>query len=147
MRKRLFLLSAVIWLFASCEGPAGRDGLDGFDGVETYWFVREYPVRSTDWELVHDVEPFGSYWRYTINIPELDQDIFKKGHVFCYMYQGSAKQTLLPYTIHLVENGDFWTETYSYEFESRKITLYVNYNDFFMDVRPEATTFRVVLNY
>ena len=144
MKKVLFLLSAAVWLFVSCEGPAGRDG---FDGAETYWFVKEYPVRSSDWSLVNDVEPFGSYYRYSLNIPELDQDIFKKGNMFCCMYRNSNVQTPLPFTIHLGENDYLWTETYSCEFSLKTVTLFANYSDFFMDIRPENTMFRVVLNY
>lgn len=146
MKKILFLLNAAVWLLASCEGPAGRDGIDG----EIYWFVKEYNVSSDRWELVNDVEPFGSYFQYSITVPELDQGIFKRGNVFCYMYRGANVQTPLPFTIHYVEkNGNtdyFWTETYTFELSPRTITFYVNYNDFKTGIRPPDTTFRVVLN-
>ena len=146
MKKLLILSFVVVALFASCEGPPGRDGIDN----EMYWFVREYTVASGRWELVNDEEPYGSYFQYPITISELDQELFKKGNVFCYMYRGNV-QTPLPFTIHYIETDDasdyLWTETYSFEFSNRAITFYVNYSDFKTSIRPPETTFRVVLNY
>jgi len=148
--KRLFLLfSAVVWFFTSCEGTSQQDI------AETYWFVKEYTVRSSDWQLVNGMNQIDSYYRYTFNIPELDRDIYNKGHVFCYMFQkndfNEEVQTILPFSVPRGENTgnkeNLWTETFAYDFMPGKITFYVNYSDFFTDVRPPTTTFRVVLNY
>ena len=151
MKKILFLLSAAMWLFASCEGPAGRDGLDG---AETYWFVKDYTIREGDWNLVGKVDELNSYYQARVDIRELDRDIYEKGHVFCYMYQrvdNRDVQTILPFTIPVgkVTNGkeELWTETYSYDFSVGRVTFYFNCSDFYTNNRPGAQTFRVVLNY
>ena len=144
----LFLLPSALWLFTSCEGPAGRDGISG---TETYWFVTEIPIRESDWQLVGGVDQLNSYYRASFNIKELDRDIYENGHVFCYMYQtmnGKEVQTVLPFTVPKANNdGELWTETYSYDFSLGQITFYFNCSDFYTNNRPQTTTFRVVLNY
>ena len=151
MKKILFLLSAAIMLFASCEGPAGRDGLD----EETYWYVRNYTIRSNDWELVNGVDQIGSYYRAEIEIPQLDREIYELGNVFCYMYyidaSGTEVQTLLPYIEHFGESTkvgeELWTKTISCDFTRGSIMFYVQYSDFFTGLEhPGTVRFRVVLN-
>ena len=146
--KKLFLLLTVAYLFASCEGPAGKDAL------ETYWFVKTYTINANQWQLVNGEDQLNSYFRASISIPELDRDIYEKGHVFCYMFQsidGREVQTLLPFT---APYGDvkgnteiLWTETYAYDYSPGRITFYINYSDFYTSNRPSDKSFRVVLNY
>ena len=156
MKKLFFLLSAAVWLFASCEGPAGRDGFDGRDGAETYWFVEEYTIRSGEWEIVNGVNELGSYFKKTISIPALDRDIYEYGTVFCYMFQninGVEVQTPLQHTIHRGATDGreeyLWSETYSFVYSPRSITFIVENSNFITNNlnRPNDTTFRVVLNY
>lgn len=158
MKKILFLLSAAVLLFASCEGPAGRDGFDGLDGKDgaiTYRFVKEYTVNTNSWELVNGEDQLNSFFRYEIEIPQLDREIYNYGDVFCYMFQnvdGDEVQTLLPFHIPIAQdngNGqtDFWSETYFYDFMEGSIMIYVYYSDFYTNNRPGTSTFRVVLNY
>jgi len=161
MKKILFLLSATLWLFASCEGPAGRngfdgrDGKDGKDGAGLYWYVDDYIISSNQWQLVNDVDQLNSYFRASITIPELTRDIYDDGNVFCYLYQtinGLEVQTPLPYTVPLGQEGSgntvfLWTETIAFDFAPGRITFYVNYSDFFTSNRPSTMKFRVVLNY
>jgi len=164
MKKFFLLLSAAVWLFASCEGPAGRDGLegrpgrdgkDGKDGVETYWYVGVYTINSSNWQLVNGVDQLNSYYRASITISELTNDIYEDGTVFCYLFQtidNREVQTPLPFTVPLGEAGSgntnfLWTETVAYDFAPGRITFYVNYSDFFTSNRPGTMIFRVVLNY
>ena len=155
MKKILFLLSAAIILFASCEGPAGRDGLNGLDGYATEWVIKTYTINSNQWELVNGVDQLNSYYRAEVRIPELDIDIYEEGAVLCYMYQtvnGKEAKTPMPFTIPKGEghdNGteDLWTETYAYDFNVGSIRFYVNYSDFYTNNRPSTTSFQVVLLY
>jgi len=171
MKKIIFLLSAVLWLFASCEGPAGRDGIDGLDGIDgrngtngrdgtdgrdgvgMYWFIKNYTVNTSQWQLIGKANELGSYYQASISVPELDRDIYENGNVFCYMFQrsnGVEVQTLLPFTVPYGEskaNSDYlWTETYACDFSVGVVMFYVNYSDFVTNIRPPTTTFRVVLN-
>ena len=153
MKRILFLLTVSIGLFVSCEGPAGRDGLDGLD-ASVYWFVKDYTINANQWQLVDGEDQLGSYYRASISIPELDNDIYEGGNVFCYMYQrvnNVEVQTLLPFTVPYGESqGNYehlWTETYACDFSVGKVPFYVNCSDFLTSNRPPATTFRVVLNY
>ena len=155
MKKILFLLSAAIMLLTSCEGPAGRDGLDGLDGEGMYWFVKKYTINTNQWELVNGKDQLNSYFRAEVKIPELDSEIYKNGNVFCYMYQdvdGVEVQTILPFSLPMGQsnpNGseELWTETYAYDFTVGSVMFYVNYSDFYTSNRPPTTSFRVVLNY
>ena len=147
--KRLFVvLMTVAGLFASCEGPAGRDG------AEAYWFVKVYTINSNDWRLVGGVDQLDSRYEAKISIKELDKDLYENGLVSCYMFQRTNNvevQTPLPFTIpYGKKNGnkeDLWTETYSFECAPGFITFYVYYSDFYTSNRPPSTSFRVVLNY
>jgi len=143
MKKLVFFL-AFIGFFASCD--VKRDGY----ADDLYWFVKEYTVASNQWELVNGVDQVDSYYKYSVDIHQLNREILKRGNIFCYMYRDNNVQTPLPFTIHYGEkDGDsdyLWTETYSFEFTLRTITFYVNYSDFKTNNRPRTTTFRVVLN-
>jgi len=145
MKNLFFLLTSALWIFVSCEGPAGKDG------IETYWFVKEYTIRANDWQLIGGEDRLGSYFQAQVTIPELDRDLYEKGHVFCYMFQTANNkevQTILPFTVPKANNdGELWTETYSYDFSPGQIRFYFNCSDFYTSNRPPATTFRVVLNY
>ena len=145
MKKLLFLLSVTAWLFVSCEGPSGKDGL------EAYWFVDDYLIRANEWQLVGRVDDLNSYYRASISINALNRNIYEDGNVFCYMYQtlnNREVQTPLPFTIPKAnDEGELWTETYSFDFSQGQITFYFNCSDFYTNNRPPATTFRVVLNY
>ena len=141
--KKLLLLSAVLWLFLSCEGTEGM-----------YWYVDTYEIHTNQWQLVNGVDNLGSYYQAEIKIPELTKKIYEKGNVFCYMFQksnGTEVQTLLPFTVPYGEgkgnSEHLWTETYACDFAPGSIMFYVNYSDFYTNVRPPTTTFRVVLNY
>ena len=155
MKKLFFLLSVVLFTFASCEGPPGRDGLDGRDGAGTYWFVKTYTIQSNQWTLINGEDQLNSYFRAQISIPKLDRELYERGNVQCYMFQNinnTEVQTPLPFTIPLGEKGTgggelLWTETVSFDFYPGTITFYVNYSDFYTSNRPGTVTFRVVLTY
>ena len=153
MKRLFFVLMTVVGLFASCEGPAGRDGLDG---AETYWFVKVYTINTNDWRLINGVDRLGSYYEAKISIKELDKDLYEKGLVSCYMFQRTNNnvevQTPLPFTLPYGKatggnQEELWTETYSFEYSPGSITFYVYYSDFYTSNRPPSTSFRVVLNY
>jgi hypothetical protein len=149
--KKVLLLLSVIMFATSCQGPPGRDGLDG---VETYWYVKVYTVNSNQWQLVGGVDQLNSYYKAELIIPELTRKIYEDGNIFCYMFQnqdGIEVQTLLPYHIPFGENTNgneyLWSETYAYDFTPGSVMLYVNYSDFYTGNRPPTVSFRVVLNY
>ena len=158
MKKNLFLLSAVIMMLASCEGPAGRDGFDGRDGYDgrdgagMNKIVKTYTIKEGDWKLVKGVNELNSYYQAEVLINELNKRVYEDGNVFCYMFQnidGVEVQTMLPFVIPLGEGHsggeDLWTEMYSCDFSPGSIMFYVNYSDFITEVRPPTISYRVVL--
>ena len=150
MKKLFFLLSVVLFTFASCEGPPGRDGLDG---AETYWFVQTYTIQSNQWQLMNGEDQLNSFFQAKISIPELDRELCARGNIQCYMFRNNTEvQTPLPFTIPYGDKGTggeelLWTETVSFDFYPGTITFYVNYSDFYTSNRPETVKFRVVLTY
>ncbi|MDR0835109.1 MAG: hypothetical protein LBN11_00810 [Tannerella sp.] len=155
MRKYLMVFTAVLLLFASCEGPVGPMGPKGDKGDGTYWFVKTYTINSNQWKLVNGSDNIGSFYQAEVVIPELDEDIYEEGNVFCYLFQtvdGVEVQTPLPYNIPWGEvhnNGEesLWTEFYFYDFTKGSIMFYAYYSDFYTSNRPPTASFRVVLNY
>ena len=152
MKKYLLFFMAAMMLFPSCQGPAGRDGVDG-EGIN--WFVRDYTINSSDWQLVGGTDELNSYWQAEISVSELTKFVYESGNVFCYMYQkddnNNEVQTMLPFTVPKGSNSggteELWTETYACDFMPGSIMFYVNYSDFYTNNRPPATSFRVVLNW
>lgn len=160
MKKFLFLFSVAIMLFVSCEGPAGRDGLDGRDGESMFRYVETFTVGTNEWELVQGMpDEMGTYFRKEIVLSELDESIYNNGHVSCYIFDrvdGFEVQSNLPYIKPYGEILDgreyFWTETFSYDFvpsdrtNPGSVMIYVKYSDFMTSIRPGTWKFRIVLN-
>jgi hypothetical protein len=152
MKKFLLIFTAVLLLFASCEGPAGPKGEPG-EG--TYWFVKTYTIDTRQWQLINGVDRIGSFYQAEVTIPELTGDLYENGLVSCYLFQtvnGVEVQTPLPYNIPWGEIDNtgketLWTEFYFYDFAPRSIMFYVYYSDFYTNNTPPTASFRVVLRY
>ncbi|MDR0393947.1 MAG: hypothetical protein LBH77_02190 [Tannerella sp.] len=163
MKKILFLLSVIILMSVSCEGPMGPMGPMGERGEKgekgeagSEWYIREYTVRSDQWVLVGGgVDDLNSYYQYEVSMPELDEDIFYDGKMTGYMYldKDYRIQAELPEVIHLGEynpstGSDYlWTETYKCDYAVGSVMFKVEYSDFYTGNRPGTKRFRVVLNY
>jgi len=150
MKKLLFLLSAVL-IFATCEGPPGRDGLDGYDGEGMNWKVINYTVYENDWVLVGRPNDLESYYKYTFSESLLTRFIFENGNVFGYRWIDANTQTPLAQTVFMGENGPggsiYFSDTYSFSFSPGSITFYVDYSDFATQTLPPTCDFRIVLNW
>jgi len=151
MKKILLFMAVALVALSACEGPAGRDGIDG-EGAN--WYIQYVDVKSSQWQLVNGVDQIGSYFKYEISVPALDEFVYEEGNVFCYMFQivnGREVQTLLPFSDTRGEsdqNGEYlWTEIYACDFSVGKVTFYVNYTDFYTSNRPPDASFRIVLNW
>ena len=148
MKKNLLLLTAVLWFFASCEGPAGRDGLDG-QGMN--WNVLNYTVYEGDWELVGRPDELGSYYKYTFSEKSLTKFICEEGNVFGYRWIDANTQTPLAQAVFMAENvhGEilYFSDMFSFSFSPGYITFYVDYSDFATKTLPPSCDFRIVMNW
>ena len=151
MKKKLFLLSAVIILLVSCEGPAGRDGLDGLKGEGMEWEVLNYTIFESDWVLVGKPNELGSYYMYKFNESKLTKYIFEFGNVLGYRWLDDNTQTTLSQSDFMGEvlHGErvYFSDTYSFTFSPGSITFYVDYSDFGTQTLPPTCDFRIVLNW
>jgi hypothetical protein len=127
MKKNLFLLSAVVMLFASCEGPAGRDGLDGKDGEGYSYYVKDVSVRARDWELTGHGK-YVSFYKYEVKA-DIGEDTYSDGNVSVYMfpYADDPAQSPLPYWVQHTEGDNTWLEGYNYEFYSDWVIIYLDW--------------------
>jgi hypothetical protein len=80
----------------SCIGPRGEDGIDGIDGKDANVGSAIYDVGPSKW--AGNIDGFVT----TLNVPELNKDIYENGAVLVYMLknENSADQSFnqLPYT-------------------------------------------------
>jgi hypothetical protein len=146
--KKILLLSVVILLSASCAEESGIAPAN-----ETWFYVREYTVRSDQWRLVGGEDELDSYYEYEVSVPDLDRDVFYYGNVDCYMYLDNdyTIQAKLPEVIHrgqynpTTREDDLWTETYKCDYAIGSILFKVEYSDFYTGNRPGTKKFRVFL--
>jgi hypothetical protein len=144
-------------MLIACQGPAGRDGLDGAngkDGEGINWWIGNFTISANQWELVNGVNALNSYYRAEVQVPQLTEFVYENGNVFVYMFQnvnGTEVQTLLPFVVPYGEASGseefLWTEMYACDFAVGSVVFYVNYSDFFTENKPPATSFRIVLNW
>lgn len=149
MKKQVLLLMLLIVALVSCEGPAGRDGLDG-DGVG--WHIKTFVVKENEWSLENKGD--ASFWFCEKKYPELNNWVFKNGVVLAYItLNPGAKDEILAPLEHTIygyapEGPEFdWAETYSFDYMEGNVGFYVRYSDFFEDKAPSTQEFRVVLMY
>lgn len=137
------------------EGPAGPAGLDGRDGqdgqdgegLKTLEFT--FTVEQNDWEAVKDSnEP---YFRCVFNFKELEASIIDHGMLTVYRMLDDDYYATLPITKpHKDTNNDgdiYYTQLIDYEFAPGSISFYITNSDFYMDTKPDAMDFKVVVHY
>ena len=144
MKKILFLLSAAIIMFASCEGPAGRDGLNGLDGEMTF-HIENFTVKSQDWKRV-SVGRYATLYECLKNV-NVTEDAYEFGMVNVYMFQwniesNSEIQTPLPYWVQHTDGDNTWLEGYNFDFDPGTVAFYLECRN---GTTPPECEFRVVV--
>ena len=163
MKKLLGCLMIFVLVFAACEGPmgpAGRDGWDGKDGkdgAETKWWIKDFTIAKSNWELVGNPNDIGSYFRCIYNVPEITRDIYNDGAIIAYYRYvddfGDEVQTVLPYTYYdiVVDNNNEspYCVQYSYDTTVGSIAFKLVFSDFYTREYgpPSSCKFRLVLIY
>ena len=133
MKKALFLLLTTV-IFASCEQPEPL----------YYKSIHYFDIKKSDWILSIDENKLNNYYYCSFNFPKLTENVFDGGSVSAYL-DDSFYQQVLPIVRHHEDREGFqWTTTTDFDFEIGKIKFYVTNSDF-VNERPEAMTFRVVL--
>lgn len=156
--KKLFYLMVIALAAVACEGPMGPQGPageDGADGTSTSWEIIDLNVPSDNWELQYGAEDGSNpYYTASFDIPEIDDFVYDSGLTMCYIEfnKGTEYRTqqILPYVRHYEgydeSNAQFiWTQTVDYEYAEGRVTIFVTYSDFYVDQKPEAMDFRLVL--
>lgn len=154
--KNLLAIFLMVFLFASCEGPAGPPGQDG--GITEWWIKEDIKVKSSDWELVYNENKDPIYiYEYRIDDQDMSlyTDTYRKGLITTYMYldfdDDAEAQTALPNPVHrrdAKDNSILWTETYSCDYTRDGFLIFkVTFSDFFTDQRPPETHFKAVITY
>lgn len=156
-KSRYFYILAAATLLTACvgpQGPQGEKGDKGDPGESTQWSIVNMSVSSEDWELVSYADGTNPYYYVTFDVPELDDFIYAQGLTKCYIEfnrgTDSAYQQELPYVRHYEAYNDndeqiIWTRTVDYDFGIGFVNVYVTFSDFYVDDRPEAMDFRLVL--
>jgi hypothetical protein len=142
MKKNLFLWAMMIFVFASCEGPAGRDGLDG---ESIGFYVENITVKSQDWKYVSS-DRYVTLYQYIVNM-DIREDAYENGIVNAYLFQWNSTsksevQTPLPYWIQHTDGANTWLEGYNFDFDKGTIAFYVEWKN---GVNPPESYFRVAV--
>lgn len=142
MKKYLFLLATALMLFASCEGPAGRDGLNGRDGKDVVYYIDNFTVKSSDWKHI-DNSKYVDIYQHIVDV-DIRDDIYEKGLVNVYMFlmiDNNEVQVLLPYWVQHTVGDNTWIEGYNYDFDKGTVSFYVECEK---GTTPPDCEFRVV---
>lgn len=134
---------------AGLDGKDGQDGRDGKDGEGFKTLEFTFTVEQNDWEIVKDTpEP---YFRCVFDFKELESSIIDHGMLTVYRMLDDDYYATLPITKPHKEtndNGDiYYTQLIDYEFAPSSISFYVTNSDFFIDEKPDAMDFKVVVHY
>ena len=127
MKKILFLLSAAIMLFASCEGPAGRDGYDGEDGKDFSFHNAYFTIESRDWERV-SVGRYATLYKCVRDV-DIREEAYERGMVLASIFQWDENdnevKTLLPFWVQHTDGDNTWLEGYYYDYDHGTVAFYV----------------------
>ena len=140
MKKILFLLVTSVMVLTSCEGPAGRDGLDGKD-FEFYYDY--FTIKSQDWDRV-SVGQYATLYEYVVDI-KIGHDAYEKGLVLVYMFQWEGNnevKTPLPHWVQHSQGNNTWLEGYNYDFDAGTIKFYAECRN---GTNPPECEFHVVV--
>lgn len=147
--KNLLAIFLMVFLFASCEGPAGEPGRDG-EGI--WWHVTEpFRINSNQWEMAETTDGI-PYYFYEYRIDQLDNDVYNGGKVAVRMFLDfdTSMEAIVPLE-HTEQredqDGNRFNEIYGYEYYPGTILITVKYGDFIVEQRPPSQYFQVVLNY
>lgn len=144
MRKQILLLLLAVCslgIFSSCEGPAGRDGFDGNNGLLSVWKIVEFTVENGDW-YPHRGES-ESFFYYDINIPELTQEIASDGAVMVYIIDYDGVNYPLPH------EGKYpgYAENIRFNYSRGGVTIEVVPSDQNLSYQPLTYKFKIMLLY
>lgn len=146
---KITLLAMSIIALASC-----RKEYYGGPDMQTV----KINVSQNSWQ--YSGQPDNNYFFATVQMPEINSSVFKKGLVKMYrVYDwdtNNAAQAELPYVRQKEYQGTdglwyFYTETIDYEFTQGEITLYYSMSDFNYELdrsfNPGPMEFRCVIVY
>lgn len=123
--------------------------------LDGQWHIVKAEIKGRDWELIEDKEEGDlreRYYRASVNLPELTENVFDEGAVIGYYKFDNDSKTALPYVKTRVDNNGFaYTETYSCDFilgnPSRAI-FYLEASDAGKyDNLPPDASFQIILIY
>jgi hypothetical protein len=145
MKKFSIMFATAILLFASCEGPAGRDGLDGRDGASFEFYVKNFTVVSRDWVYLSSGR-YTDMYEYVVDI-DVKKQAYEYGTVSVYMYQlntasNSEVQTPLPYWTQHTAGENTWLEGYNFDFDEGTVAFYAEVEK---GTYPPTSLFRIVI--
>lgn len=144
-RKILMLLIAVctLGIFSSCEGPAGRDGLDGNGSMI---LVPLFTVEQADWKWDKDAEVY----YYDIPVSQLSRNVANDGEVLVSMAFEGDRYIPLSETAYYF-NNIYFSETIHYNYRPGFVTITIGASDLFDNTDPTylppTYTFKITLLY
>lgn len=145
MTKRILTLLIAVFalgIFSSCEGPAGRDGIDGENATPTTWHIKFFTVDQRDWVYDNDE----NVYIYDIPVNELSEDIAFDGAVLVSMVFNENVFYSLPYT-GFYTGSTYYSETTTFDYSTGYVRVKVGASDAPIYYQPKTTKFKITLIY
>lgn len=146
MKRQILMLFAAVFalgIFSSCEGPAGRDGLDGNGSMILIPLVT---VQESQWKWDADAEVYYA----DIEVGQLTRNVANDGEVLVSMAFDGDRYFPLSETSHYY-NNIYFSETISYNYRPGYVTITIGASDLFDNTpttyQPPTYTFKITLLY
>lgn len=124
--------------------------------------VVEVNVYQKDWQYsdlgIKEGNPYANnYFYYSVDVPEITEEVFKGGNVSIYTVMNNEMQHVLPYVRHYEEYNTtdsvwvYFTETVDAYYGKGWVEFQLTSSDFYyedhLEYQPNAMTFRVVISH
>lgn len=134
------LFAAMAFFAVSCDDDTRN--LRNETTEDVIW--RSIEIKADSWIKCADREGLNPYYKTSVNVPQINNNVLKGGIVTCYLYDGDA-QAPLPSVRHYENaSNQLWTRTIDYEYYSGGVTFYVTDSDF-AGQYPGTLYFRLML--
>lgn len=157
MNRKSLLLAFAAFSLLLFNYSCSDDGLTGREveqminnSLDSQWQIVNVEIKSSDWKWVET--EFAGYYEASVNLKELNENVFNDGAAVAYYKFDNNTKTALPFVRTILDHEQVpFTETYSCDFVLGNPSIAVftfSASDIrIYDPNPPAAEFQIVLIY